>query len=198
MILDYKTAKDKLLASDISGCHRFFKENGCIVEDAYCELLNENIEAAKELFLSASDYNVRAEWGLFLCKLIQGYADKYPTYLQLRNFLEIDIDILIKNLKGQYVQNILKYSDWMASINPEVLKFIGRVLIVNGLEEHGRMFLEHAKDYFYQDPELHYLLAVEYLKQNDTEGVTKALNACINVLPGYFPAVTMQKRLKLV
>lgn len=198
MILDYKTAKDKLLASDINGCQRFFKENGCIVEYAYCELLNENLESAKELFFSAADYDIRADWGLFLCKLIQGYADKYPTYLQLRNFLEIDIDILIKNAKGQYVQNILKYSNWLAAINPEVLKFIGRVLIVNGLEEHGRIFLEHAKDFFYNDPELHYLLAVEYLKQNDMAGVIKALNACLEVLPEYFPAISMQKRLKLI
>lgn len=197
MILDYKTAKDKLLASDINGCQRFFKENGCIVESAYCELLSDNIESAKTLFENASEYNIRADWGLFLCKLIQGYADKYPTYLQLRNFLEIDIDILIKNAKGQYVQNILKYSDWLASINPEVLKFIGRVLIVNGLEEHGRMFLQHAKDYFYQDPELHYLLAVECLKQNDSIGVLKAINACLDVLPGYFPAISLKRRLNI-
>lgn len=198
MILDYKTAKEKLLASDLNGCLGFFKENGYPVEAGYCALLEDDINNAIELFLSESEIDIRADWGVFLCKLIQGYADKYPTYLQLRNFLEIDLDILIKYCKGDYVQNIIKYADWLFTINPEVLKFIGRVLINNGIEEQGRLFLLHAKDYFYQDPELHYLLAVEYLKQKNLEEVSKALKACLDVLPDYFPAVNMQKKLRLI
>lgn len=192
MILNYKIAKEKLLASDFDGCLSFFKNNGYIVEAAYCELFKDNPEGALELFNSAADYDIRAEWGGILCKLIKGYADKYPTYLQIRNFLEIDIDMMIKNFKGDYVQNIIKYVDWLASFNPEVYKFIGRVFINNGLEEQGRMFLLEAKNFFYHDPELHYLIAVELLKENKTEEVKHVLKTCLEVLPGYYPALKMQ------
>ncbi len=196
MIMNYKEAKDKLLASDIKGCLQFFKNNGYILEAAYCELLNDNIDNALSLFLTLKDEDTRAEWGAFLCKLISGNADKYPTYLQLRNFLEIDLDILIKHFKGDYVQNIIKYADWMCRINPEVHKFIGRVLINNGIDEYGRMYLTAAKDYFFQDPELHYLLAVEFLKEKDFKAAVDSLNNCLKVLPGYFPAINMLRNLK--
>lgn len=195
MILNYKTAKEKLLASDFDGCLSFFKNNGYIVEAAYCELFSDNLDEAFELFSSWSEFNARAEWGVFLCKLIKGYSDKYPTYLQIRNFLEIDLDMLIKNFKGDYVQNIIRYVDWLASFNPEVYKFIGRVFINNGLEEEGRMFLLEAKNFFYNDPELHYLIAVECFKENKKDEVKQALNACLWVLPGYYPALKMKHEL---
>lgn len=198
MILDYKKAKDKLLAPDISGCLQFFKNNGYILETAYCELLEENVNKALELFDSIKDSDIRACWGVFLCKLILGCANGSPTYLQLRNFLEIDLDILIKHYKGDYVQRIIQYSDWFCKFNPEVHKFIGRVLINNGLVEAGRIFLMRAKDYFYQDPELHFLLASEFVKDGNLIEAEKALKNCLEVLPGYFPAINMQKNLKLV
>lgn len=197
MIMNYKNAKDKLLASDISGCLQFFKSNGYILEAAYCELLNDNLDEALILFKSISDFDTRAGWGVFICKLISGNADKYPTYLQLRNFLEIDLDILIKHFKGDYVQTILKYADWMCRINPEVHKFIGRVLINNGIEEYGRMYLMAAKEYFFHDPELHYMLAVEFLKQKDVKSAIDSLHTCLKVLPGYFPAINMLRNLNL-
>lgn len=195
MILNYNTAKDKLLASDINGCLQFFKDNGYLLESAYCELLNDNLNNAMIIFQELKDYDIRADWGLFLTKLISGESCDYPTYLQLRNFLEIDLDILIKHAKGDYVEKIIKYADWMFTINPEVHKFIGRVLINNGIEVQGRLFLLRAKDYFYQDPELHFLLAVEFLKENEIQQAQKAIKACLEVLPGYFPAVNMQKNL---
>lgn len=58
--------------------------------------------------------------------------------------------------------------------------------------------MQRAKDYFYLDPELHYLLAVEYLKEDKMEETAKALEACLTVLPDYFPAKNLQKKLKLV
>lgn len=198
MILDYKTAKEKLLASDPVGCLSFFKDNGYILEAGYTELVGGQLEAAMRYFAEIQDFDIRADWGVFLCKLIKGYADKSPTYLQIRNFLEIDLDILIRHFQGDYVQNIIKYSDWLCTINPEVHKFIGRVFVNNGLEAEGRIFLQRAKDYFYLDPELHYLLAVEYLKEDKMEETAKALEACLTVLPDYFPAKNLQKKLKLV
>ena len=57
-------------------------------------------------------------------------------------------------------------------------------------------FLDKAKNYFYHDPELHYLLAYIYYKNGDYKRAEKALNECVYILPGYFPAVNLMEKLK--
>lgn len=193
---DYKKTVNKLLASDINGCRQFFMNNGYTLEEAYCNILEDNLAEAKRLFFSIEDKDIRAKWGVFLCGLISGKIEGYPSYFALRNFLEIDLNLLTMYYKGEYVENIVKYADWLYTINPEVHKFIGRVFLNNHLEEYGMAFLLKAKDYFYNDPELHYLLAEQYFKQNNIPECKKAIENCLNVLPEYFPAIQLQKKLK--
>jgi len=197
MNIEYKNNVNKMLASDLNGCRHFFAQNGYTLEEAYCEILEDNIENSRKLFLSISDRDIRAHWGVFLCGLIQGKAEGYPTYFQLRNFLEIDLNILFTYYKGDYIENIVKYADWLCTINPEVHKFIGRVFLNNNLPDFGIMFLQKAKSYFFNDPELHYLMAEHFYKQNQINECKKALENCLYVLPDYYPAVALQRKLKL-
>ena len=124
MILNYECAKNKLLASDFEECRQFFVKNNYVLEAAYCEFLNENLDKAKELFLSVKNIDIRAHWALFLISLIDGEIDDCPSYFEIRNFLEIDLNILITYYKGEYVEKIIRYSDYMFTVNPEVYKFI--------------------------------------------------------------------------
>ena len=59
------------------------------------------------------------------------------------------------------------------------------------------MYLMAAKEYFFHDPELHYMLAVEFLKQKDVKSAIDSLHTCLKVLPGYFPAINMLRNLNL-
>lgn len=196
MNAEYEKNLKKLLASDINGCRQFFTKNGYTLEAAYCNIFEENIPEAKRLFLSIEDKDIRAKWGVFLCGIIEGKIDGYPSYFALRNFFELDLNLLTIYFKGEYVENIVKYADWLCTINPEVHKFIGRVFLNNHLEEYGMAFLLRAKDYFYNDPELHYLLAEQYYKQNNITDCKKSIENCLNVLPEYFPAIQLQRKLK--
>lgn len=188
MILDYEKAKEKLLNSFDLSCQQFFVQNGYILESAYSELLSDEIEQAKTLANQIKDENMRAHWLIFMISLIEGNVKEYPTYLEIRNFLEIDLNILIKNFKGNYVENIIRYSDFLFTINPEVFKFIGRVFYNNDLKEQALFFLERAKCYFYNDPELHFLIA--YIFYNDKNFMKAKISAkeCLRILPYYFPA----------
>lgn len=197
MELNYKTAKNKLLASNPEGCRQFFEQNGYNLEAAYCYLLEDDLKNAKELFARSSEKDIRAQWGIFLCGLIEKRVNTYPSYLQLRNFLEIDLNILIRYYKGDYVENIIMYADWLCTINPEVHKYIGRVLLKCGYENEGIYFLKQAENYFYNDPELHYLLAEYYFDKNDRQNTLLYAEKCLGVLPGYFPAINLQRKLKL-
>lgn len=195
MDLNYKNAKQKLLTDLDKDCQQFFIKKGYMLENAYYELLSDNINKAKMLFDAIKDYDIRAHWASFMISMINSDIREYPSYFEIRNFLEIDLNILLHYFKGDYVQNIIGYSDFLFTINPEVHKFIGRVFHNNGYPEQCMFFLEKAKNYFYHDPELHYLLADIYYHGGDFRKAEKALNECLYILPGYFPAVNLLKKI---
>ena len=198
MVLNYNTAKEKLLTNFNEDCRQFFVKNGCILETGYCYLLNVDLEQAKNNFKLIKDSDIRAHWALFLISLIEGDVREYPTYFELRNFLEIDLNILINHYKGNYIEKIIRYSDFMFSINPEIYKFIGRVFYNTGFEEQAMYFLNAAKNCFYNDPELHYLFAFIYFYENDYKSAKKSLDDCLRILPQYFPAVNLKRRVELI
>lgn len=197
MITEYKKQKEKLLAVQDLSCRQFFLDNGFLLEYAYCELLEENLSLAKEIFSSLREKDIRANWALFMISMIEENITEYPSYFEIRNFLEIDLNILIKYFKGDYVERILKYADFMFSINPETHKFIGRVLYNNELEEQAMIFLERARNYFYHDPELHFLRAFIYYNKGEFIRAHKALEDCLFVLPQYFPAVDLMQKINV-
>ena len=195
MTLDYKNALKNLLTDHYLDCQHFFEQNGYNLEFGYCKILSEDLESAKKIFSSIKDVDIRASWALFMISLIEGNITEYPTYFELRNFLEIDLNILISYFKGNYVENIIRYADFMFTINPEVHKFIGRVLYNAGYEQQAMFFLDRAKSYFYTDPELHYLLAYIFYNKKDYLQADKYLNTCLEILPKYFPAVDMKRKI---
>ena len=195
MVLNYQKAKEELLTGKIDDCQQFFVKNGYMLELAYAKLLCEDVEGAKKLFSAIENNDIRAHWALFMISLIEGEAQEYPSYFELRNFLEIDLNILITYYKGDYVEKIIRYADYMYTINPEVHKFIGRVLYNNGLVEQGLFFLNRAKSYFYHDPELHYLLGYIYFSQGKLDEAQKALENGLRILPEYYPSENLLKNI---
>lgn len=195
MVLNYQKAKEELLTGKIDDCQQFFVKNGYMLELAYAKLLCEDVEGAKKLFSAIENNDIRAHWALFMISLIEGEAQEYPSYFELRNFLEIDLNILITYYKGDYVEKIIRYADYMYTINPEVHKFIGRVLYNNGLVEQGLFFLNRAKSYFYHDPELHYLLGYIYFSQGKLDEAQKALENGLRILPEYYPTENLLKNI---
>lgn len=196
VLLDYKKAKEMLLAGFDEDCQQFFVKNGCVLEDAYLNFFAGDLEYAKRQFELIEDVDVRAHWALFEISLIEGDVQEYPSYFEIRNFLEIDLNILITYCQGTFVEKIIRYADYMYTINPEVHKFIGRVLYNNGLKEQGLFFLNRAKSYFYHDPELHFLLSYIYFLDKDYVKAQKSVDDCLRILPDYFPARDMKKKLE--
>jgi tetratricopeptide (TPR) repeat protein len=191
MNLDYANAKYNLLNAIGDFGAEFFEINGYTLESAYCHLLNKNLSKAKELFLTISDKDKRAHWGAILVSLCDGKVDDYPSYFELRNFFEVDINIMCKYYLGNFIENICSYSDWLATINPEIYKYLGRIFIKNNYPDIGITFLKRGKDYFFNDPELHFLLAEYYFSNKDFSEAKHALTNCLNILPDYFPAESM-------
>ena len=195
MSLNYETAKKDFLAAKIKGCKKFFELNNYKLEQAYCEIILDNLKRARTIFESLQEQDARAHWGLIIIDFIRGKVNEYPTYFELRNFLEIDLNILINYCKGNYVEKIVRYADFMHTINPETYKFIGRVFLNNGLKPQAMFFFKRAKDFFYKDPELHYILSEIYYNDGDIDLCKKSLKTCLEVLPEYAPAVALSKKI---
>lgn len=189
MTMNYEEVKKDFLSGKIKGCKTYFENNKYYVEAGYCCIVLDELDKAKELFQKVQEVDTRAKWGLILLQMIKGDILNFPTYFQIRNFLELDLSILILYCKGEYVEKIIRYADFMAYYNPECYKFIGRAFWANNLMSAAMFFLRRAKDKFYQDPELHYLLAyIFYNNDRNIDLAKKALGACLGILPEYAPA----------
>ncbi len=189
MTMNYEEVKKDFLSGKIKGCKTYFENNKYYVEAGYCCIVLDELDKAKELFQKVQEVDTRAKWGLILLQMIKGDILTFPTYFQIRNFLELDLSILILYCKGEYVEKIIRYADFMAYYNPECYKFIGRAFWANNLMSAAMFFLRRAKDKFYQDPELHYLLAyIFYNNDRNIDLAKKALGACLGILPEYAPA----------
>lgn len=188
VVQSYSDAKAKFFEGDFFSAENYFHCNDCVLEYAYCKLLEGDADSAKSAFLSIYRKDLRADWGRKLIQFIQGYVSEVPSYFQIRNFLEIDLNLLIKADQPDFVENIINGADIFYSINPESYKFIARVMLNNGFQEVALFYLNKAKDKFYNDPELHLMLANCYIQNGSIEAAKNSLGNCLIILPDYFPA----------
>lgn len=163
------------------------------IEHAYFAILNNDLLTAAAVFKTID--SPRAKWGEALVEILSGYIEKYPTYFEIRNFLEIDLDFLIKNEKINYVEQVLGALELLSEINQETYKYVARVMFENRLYKASREYLEKSKDIFYNDPELHFMFAKYYIKNREYEKADSHLDECLNILPDYFPAKNLQKEI---
>ena len=190
----YLKYREKFLSGDDNKCRAYFEKNGYYVEFAYCELVLGRLDKAYKIFDKHCKENTRAYWGKFLLQMILNKVSIMPTYFEIRNFLEIDINILLTYKKYNYVEKIISFANFMSEYNPETYKYIGRVLWTNNFIKESLLFLEGGKNILYKDPELHYLLAyIYYYNNKDSSKALKSLNTALEILPRYFPACNLKQ-----
>lgn len=190
----YLDAKNKFLLGDYS-VNSFFKQNNYGLEFAYCQLLLGDVETAQSEFEKIENLDFRADWGKKLIQFINCHVLNVPSYFQIRNFLEIDLNLLIQAGQPQFVENIINGADLFYSINPESYKFISRVMLYNDFADVALYYLLRAKDKFYIDPEMHFMLANCYLKKNELFLAKESIKNCLAILPEYFPAKKLLAKL---
>lgn len=160
------------------------------LEHAYLAILNDDLQSALEVF--KINHSPRAKWGIVLCEILKGHIVSTPSYFQIRNFLEIDLDFLLKNEKIDYVEMVLGSVDYLAEINQEAYKFTARVMFENKLYNVAQKYMEKSKKYLYSDPELHFMLARLYITLHNFEQAEYYLGECLKILPNYYPAKVLR------
>lgn len=163
------------------------------IECAYLLILKDDLEGAVKVF-EALD-SPRAHWGRVLIGILNGYTEIYPAYFEVRNFLEIDLDFLLKNNKISYVEQILGSLDFLSEINQEAYKFAARVMFENKLYNAAKKYLDKSKSIFYKDPELHFMYAKYYISRNEHIKASFHIDECLKILPDYFPAKKLKNEI---
>lgn len=191
----YIEAKNKFLAGDFVSVEEFFAQNNYVLEYGYCKFLSGDLGWAKGIFGTIASKDFRADWAKKLIQFVEGYVAYPPSFFQIRNFLEIDLNLLILAKKPEYVENIINGADIFYSVNPESYKFIARVMMFNDFLEVAVHYLLKAKDKFYYDPEMHFMLAQCYIRTGEYPSAKKSILACLEILPDYIPAKMLLEKL---
>lgn len=179
----------------------FFFDNDNIVfnprsiESAYLAIINEDLKSASAIFETID--SPRAHWGKILVSILEGFMQNYPSYFDIRNFLEIDLDFLIKNEKIDYVQMLLGSLEIFSNINQETYKYTARVMYENRYHKSACEYMEKSKRIFYNDPELHFMYAKYFYESGIYSEAEFYINECIRILPDYYPAKLMKEKILL-
>ena len=142
-------AKVYLKLNDIRNAALIYKETGQLYEYGRCLLLEGKFEKTKALWLSLEPDSPPVLWGRSLLEFIEMYVIHLPAFFQIRSFLEMDLDALLKAGQIKFAENIINGADLFAKANSESYKFIARVLVNNNYHSLAGVFLEKAKNVCY-------------------------------------------------
>jgi len=181
LALAYMENKDYSKAAEI-----FNQVNG-YYQAGFCELLQGNIDKAKEIWEKLPENSI-VQWGTSLLGFIILDAKLSPSFLQIRNYLECDIAYLIKADKLNYAENLIAYSEFLASIHPEAYKFIGKALFNTGYPNLAMNYYNKGKDFIPNDAEIYYLIAQYFYGQNSLPEAKQSLKKCLSLNKSYVPA----------
>ena len=110
--------------------------------------------------------------------------------------MEIDLDFLIKNEKLDYVEQLLGALEIFSTINQESFKFAARVMFENNLFSAAFNYMQKSKEIYYNDPELHFMLARYYINVHDYEKAYLHIKECLNLIPDYYPALQYKQKIE--
>lgn len=179
-----------LLAGDYKQALGLIDRKNHPLEAAYaCFLAGQLIES--EAIIKNLD-STRANWLKNLVALMKTGEMPSPTYFQIRSFLELDIDLLIRAQKVNYLEKIFSYAEILTDINNETYKLIARVLFNNNLISLAKYYFDLYKDVLFYDPELHFMYAKYYILKHEYENALSSINHCLYAMPKYFPALKLR------
>ena len=183
--------KIALQEKEIEKAQEYFGKANNIFGCAYCEFLNGNLKQAKAFLLLEKEPSIASNWLNYICSALQNDFVLFPTYFEIRNFYEQDLEMLFKYDQKDIINKILHLSSVLEKYNGEIHKFNGRVLKNNGYLEFAEECLLKSVDICYKDPETHYLLGELYELNGDMQRAKEEYKKAVDVNKGYYPA--MQK-----
>lgn len=185
---NYVKACKLLQTGNIQEAFSIFNNINSIHGCAYCRFLQGNITEAKILLNLIKGESSAVNWLIALTEIIEGTNENYPTYLQIRNFYEQDLDMLLMCEQTELAGKIIAKNSVLEYFNREIYKYSARVLFNYNQIDKSEKLLRKSLDIFYNDPETHFLLGEIYLKQGKIQKAKGAFETANEVSGLYGPA----------
>lgn len=191
-----KLAKCYLINGKYIQASNIYEKLGDKFLQGYANLLGGNLAITQKLWDEVKETSPLIAWEKSLIGFINLHVTKYPTYFQIRNFLEVDLNMLLTSGQKSYAQNIMSGLNIFTEINPEAYKYVARVLLNHKYYSIAIQLLEKSLDIYYKDPETHFMLAKSHLYMQNNTQATKYLKTCLSFHKDYFPAKKLLNFLK--
>ena len=187
--------KIELYSGNIKEAYNYFNKAQNIYGCCYCNFLTNKINEAKTLLNIVKESSSAVNWLICLINILEDNYNQTPTYFQIRNYYEQDLNMLFLYKKTEYIKKIINENSYLEYFNREIYKYSGRVLLNNNQWNLAEKFLKKSLDIFYKDPETHYLLGELYEKEKDYTNAKKEYKLANEVNKGYYPAINKLKEL---
>ena len=164
------------------------------VQTAYCEIFTGHLRKAKKIISKLRKDSPAEEWIIAFVQMMEADLKFYPSYLQIRNFFEIDLNNLFLSGQKEYIENVINYVPTLANVNGEIYKLTARVLKNNGQNELAKNFLNKSLDICFNDSETHFMMGEIYLEEKDIESAKKYFKYALEN-GDYYPAQKLLEQL---
>lgn len=189
-------AKEFFYNGDYKEALKLFNDTKSYYEAGLCALLLSDEKLARSMWEKDKEPCIATKWGLIVLDLIHLKIKERPTFFQVRAFLEVYLNLFIINSHLKWAENIISACDILCRSNPEVYKFIARVLFANGYFELTHHFIEESKKIFYLDPEAHFIDSQTYFLEGNYKMAYEAIIDTLTSAGEYYPALEFKKTIE--
>ena len=166
----------------------YFNKAGNICACSYVRFLQGNIKEARILLLLIKETSPVTKWLMFLINFLYDNNFQEPTYFQIRNFYEQDLEMMFLYEQSKIINELLKRNNFLSNYNREIYKYSARVLHNNKYTEQAKILLKKSLEVCYKDPETHFLMGEIYEKTREIDNAKLAYQKALDACPDYMPA----------
>ena len=164
-----------------------YKKINLTFQAGFCYLLLGNLNKTKEIWKNTPDSSASL-WGETIIGIIESKINHFPTYFQIRNYLESTLSYLFEAKRYDYIEKLISAKEFLAEFNIESYRIIGKVLLENNWSNLSKQYLEKAIGELPQDYEAYYLLGLWYYKNNEPKKAKYFLRRCVDINDYYCAA----------
>jgi tetratricopeptide (TPR) repeat protein len=108
---------------------------------AYCKFLQGDLDEARILATLIRNSSPSADWLYSITSLLLNDLSFLPSYFQIRNFYEQDLEMLFRYKQEKIIDKLLTITPLIENINREIYKYSARVLLNNKYYEQAKCLL---------------------------------------------------------
>ena len=195
MNLDIERAKKYFYNKDYKSACEIFLKYKKFYESGMCFLFMNDIKNAKKYWQMDKENKFASSWGLNVLEFIKLKMLKPPTYLQIRAFYEMYIELFIENSMIDYAQNLINMYPTLSKYNSETYKFVCRALYAKEYYDLALDFAKKTEEEYNFDPEALYISAdINFMRKNYAKSFDE-IRKILDVIPNYYPARKLKETL---